>query len=301
MFTRTSFHLSDFAQVGSYRVVRDCSFAFAGKIGTALAPRLVACRTERHLKEVSRTTGISGVLIPQEFSGEVPDDIGLAVAEDPVAALNRIQADLAREESGQWSGFESQIHESVRIFPGAYIAPRDVIVEEGAVIHPNAVILPRTIIGRYSSIGPGTIVGTDAFDIDISASPYRVIPQSGGVKIGAFVDIQAKCTIVRATFGGFTEIGDETKIDCQVHVAHDCEIGARVRIAACAELSGRVLVGDEAFIGPNASISNGCSIGERAHVTLGAVVTRNVDADARVTGHFAIPHQRWLNLMRKLK
>ena len=114
------------------------------------------------------------------------------------------------------------------------------------------------------------------------------------------VEILSKCTVVRATFGGFTRIGRDTKLDCQVHVAHDCVVGERVRIAACAELSGRVDVGDDAFVGPNVSISNGLTIGPRAFVTLGSVVVRNVDPDQRVTGHFALPHKNWLRFIKSI-
>ena len=301
MFTQRLFSLTEFTEAAALRVERDCRFAFVGKTGTALSPRLVACRAEKHLHAALAEEGVSGVIVTEALRAAAPERLGLAVAEDPVAALNLVQERLARDDSGQWAGFDSRIHESVRIFPGAYVAPRDVVIAEGAVIHPNAVILPRTLIGRHSTVGPGTVVGADAFEVDATATPHRIIPQSGGVKIGDFVDLQAKCTIVRATFGGFTEIGDETKFDCQVHFAHDCRAGRRVRIAACAELSGRVEVGDGAFLGPNVSITNGCRIGARAHVTIGAVVTRDVPEDGHVTGNFALPHERWLNFIRSLR
>jgi UDP-3-O-[3-hydroxymyristoyl] glucosamine N-acyltransferase len=227
--------------------------------------------------------------------------MGYAVCEDAVGALNEVQSRLALATSGQWQSFPSRIHPKATIMDGAYVAPNDVVIGKNVTIFPNAVIMHRSIIEEGSSIGPGTIVGTDAFEVDITAKPRRIVAQSGGVRIGRYVDIQAKCTIVRATFGGFTQVGDESKLDCQVHLAHDCRIGKGARIAACAEISGRVTMHDNVFIGPNASISNGLTIGRNAHVTIGAVVSRDVEENDRVTGNFAINHHKWLDFLRSIR
>lgn len=87
-------------------------------------------------------------------------------------------------------------------------------------------------------------------------------------------------------------------MDAQVHVAHDCQIGKRVTITACSEISGRVEIGDDAYLGPNCTISNGVRIGAKATVTIGSVVVRDVAEGARVTGNFALPHENWLKLIR---
>lgn len=301
MFSNRLYLLSSFADIAGIQVVRDCELAFVGKVPTALENRLVACRKRVHLNEAIQTSGIVGVLVPPDLAPDVPDELGLAVCADPVSALNRVQEQLALPSSGQWISAPTQIDPSAIIHPGAYVAPEDVVIGAQVVIYPNAVILPRTIIGEGSTIGAGTVVGTDAFDVDAASTPRRIIRQSGGVTIGRNVDIQAKCTIVRATYGGFTEIGDETKLDCQIHFAHDSRAGARVMIAACAEISGRVVIGDDTFIGPNASISNGVRIGSGAHVTIGSVVTQDVPDGRRVTGNFAVDHLSWLKFVRSVR
>jgi acyl-[acyl carrier protein]--UDP-N-acetylglucosamine O-acyltransferase len=301
MFTGKLFQISDFAESASLSVGRDFGFAFAGKVGTTLSGRIVACSTKSHLEAALDHNGIAGVIVTPENEQLLPFGFCYALSDNPVAALNIIQRALAQNSSGQWETFSSRVHETVVVYPGAYIAPHDVLIEEGVTVFPNAVILPRSVIGKWSSIGPGVIVGTDAFEVDISSVPRRILAQSGGVKIGANVEIQANCTIVRATFGGFTELGDETKLDCQVHVAHDCKLGRKVRIAACAELSGRVTVGDDAFIAPNVSIANGVKIGEKAHVSIGSVVTRDVADGQKVTGNFAVEHSKWLSFVRSIR
>lgn len=293
--------LSDFASKLSLRVIEDCQFAYAAKLPTRIAPRLVSCSQPSHFKALTVEGGITGVLTTSDLLDQVPTGLGAAVSAIPKSALFAIHETLAQQPDFQWESFESRVHPTAKIHPTAIIAPSDVILGEGSVVGANAVICPRSVIGRFCSIGPGTVIGGDAFEVNTTVSPQRILIQSGGVRLGDHVEIQSKCTIVRSTFGGFTEIGDESKFDCQVHLAHDCVVGRRVRIAACAEISGRVAIGDDSFIGPNASISNGIDIGAAATVTIGSVVVRDVPPGDRVTGHFALPHAKWLDFIRSVR
>ncbi|MTH95254.1 UDP-3-O-(3-hydroxymyristoyl)glucosamine N-acyltransferase [Roseibium sp. RKSG952] len=301
MFTFATESLAAFRDRFGLGVVRDCSFAFVGKIPQKIAPRLVGCVSAHLISDACAFNGISGIVTLPELSDLVPDHLGLAISEAPIASLYQIHEDIARRPDFQWKSFDSWIHPSATVHNSAVIAPRNVRIGENSIIGENAVICPRTLIGDNCGVGPGTVIGSEAFEVNNFTSPRRVLYQSGGVMLGNDVEVQAKCTIVRATFGGFTLIGDETKLDCQIHVAHDCQVGKRVQIAACAELSGRVSIGDGVFIGPNATISNGVSIGEGATVTLGSVVVRDVPASARVTGNFALPHTKWLDFIRSIR
>lgn len=301
MFTGRTLSLADLDGQFGLTVERSCHFAYVGKIPSRLDQRLVAASSALHIDQAQAEPGVVGVITTPDLATLVLAPRGIAVTDHPLKALLAVQAHLAALPDFQWKGFKSRIDPTAVICPGAHVAPRDVVIGAGTIVHPNAVILPRTVIGQHCSIGPGTVVGTDAFEVDTSVAPHAMVRQSGGVRIADHVDIQAKCTIVRATFGGFTELGEGTKLDCQIHFAHDCVAGRNVRIAACAEISGRVDIGDSAFIAPNVSISNGLNIGPRAKVTIGAVVTRDVPADTIVTGNFAVEHHKWLSFMRTLK
>ena len=301
MFTGSTKTLNEFSNQFGLSVQRDADFSYVGKIPTRLAKRVVPCGTPAHIQAAAEEDGVGAVVTTSENASFVPEHLGLAVADDPVASAMLLHEHISRLPDFQWQGFESRIHPSATIYPGAYVAERDVEIGEDVVVYPNAVIMPRTIIGARSTIGPGTVVGTNAFEVNLTTSPYTVLAQAGGVRIGDDVDLQAKCTIVRATFGGYTEIGNESKFDCQIHLAHDCVVGQRVRIAACAEVSGRVKIEDDCFIGPNVSISNGLTIGARSHITIGAVVVRDTDADSRMTGNFAVDHKKWISFMRGFK
>lgn len=301
MFTGNTLPLRDFRGRFGMETIRDCDFAFAGKIPTRLPMRIVPCKKPEHISEAASSSGIVGVVTKRELAELVPGYLGLAVSADPALSILLLQDHLALIPDFQWKSFATVAHPSAVVSPSAHVAENDVEIGEGSVIHPGAVIMPRSIIGPYCTIGPGTVVSADGFEVNTATSPNRMIRPSGGVRLAPHVEVLSKCTLVRSTFGGFTELGEETKLDCQVHVAHDCRTGRRVRIAACAELSGRVEIGDDSFIGPNVSIANGVRIGARAHVTIGAVVTRDVPDDRKVSGNFAVEHEKWLSFMRSIR
>lgn len=301
MFTGRRALLSSFADRAGLQVLREAKIAYAGKIPTDLEARVVPAVKPEHLDYAKGLNGIVAFVVPHDLAEMVPPQFGLATAEAPQAAVALIQEAISSMENFQWESFKTRIDPAAVISPGAYIAPNDVVIGARTYIGPNAVILPRSVIGEHCYVGAGTVVGMEAFDQMAGASPARILPQSGGVKIEDFVTIQAKCTLVRATFGGFTVIGRETMLDCQVHVAHDCKIGKRVKLTACTEISGRVEIGDDCFLGPNCSISNGIKLGTGVHVTIGSVVVRDVANGERVTGNFALPHQKWLNFIRTFR
>ncbi len=300
MFTNNTMGLSEFSGQFGLFVVRNCQFSYAAKVPTRLAKRVVACRKPEFIEEAVRTEGIVGIVVPITLEKLVPENFGLAVSENPVASVLLLHEALIDIPGFQWETFESRIDPSASIHPSAFVSPQNVVIGKGCSVAPNAIILERSILNDSCSIGPGTVVGCDAFEVDVYRKPNRILRQAGGVWLGDNVEIQAKCTIVRSTFGGFTKLAGETKLDCQVHVAHDCDIGSRVRIAACAELSGRVCVKDDVFIGPNCSITNGVTIESGAHITIGAVVTKDVAAGITVSGNFAVEHSKLLSFVKGL-
>lgn len=301
MFTGNQIDLATAARNTSMEVVRDCSISYVGKVPTALPRRFVPCGLPAHIEAAASFDDIAGIVTTAEYADLVPKHMGLAVAEKPVVASLQLHEALCAMDGFLWEHFETRIHPDAIVHPTAIIADRDVEIGAHAVIHPGAIVMERVLIGAHCAIGPGTVVGTDAFEVNIHENPHRVLKQAGGVRLANHVEIQAKCTIVRATFGGFTEIGRESKFDCQVHLAHDCVVGERVRFAACAEISGRVTIGDDVFIGPNCSISNGVKIGEKSHVTIGAVVVQDIPDNGHVSGNFAVEHKKLIAHIKAIR
>lgn len=298
MFTGTLVRLADFDARFSLSVVRDAGFAFVGKIPTQLKNLLVPCASARHIAEAAARRDIVAVVTLPELAGDVPETLGLALSPTPQASAWLLHEHIARVPGLQWSDFPSRIAASADVRPGAHVASRNVVIGDHTVVMPGAVVSERSLIGANCHIGPGTVIGCEAFEVDTGREPQVLLGQAGGVMIGDHVSITGHSTLARATFGGFTTLEDEVMLDCHVYVAHDCRIGPRVRIAACADLSGRVNVGRDSYIGPNCTISNGINIGDGATVTLGAVVVRDVPPGERVTGHFAVEHRKWLRFIK---
>ena len=281
-------------------VIRDCRVAFVGKIPTLLDNRVVPCVSAAHIESCGKFEGVVGIITTAALADEVPASFGLAVAERPVSASIRLHEALLDRDNLQWKDFETQIHPEAIIEQGAIIAPRNVRIGANSVIQSGAILRERTVIGDNCRVGPGSVISCTAFEIEADSQPKRIIRQGGGVLLEDHVEIESNTTLVRSTFGGFTHIGRETKIDCQVYIAHDCRVGQRVQIVSGATVCGRVTIGDDAYVGPNCSIANGLQVGARAFVTMGSVVTRNVAEGQKVTGNFAVPHSNWLEFVRTL-
>ena len=124
---------------------------------------------------------------------------------------------------------------------------------------------------------------------------------AGGVRLGDRVELQANTCVDRAIFGGFTEIGEDTKCDNLVHIAHNVKIGRRCLLAAQAMIAGSVTIGDDVWIGPSAAVLSEITIGDGAYVTIGSVVTRNVAPGQHVTGNFAIDHDKFIVFLKTIR
>jgi UDP-3-O-[3-hydroxymyristoyl] glucosamine N-acyltransferase len=155
----------------------------------------------------------------------------------------------------------------------------DVIVGEGVEIRNHVVIGERVVIGDACLIKSHAVIGEEGFGIDRDASGNNVrLPHLGSVRLGSHVEVGNFTTVCSGTITP-TVVGDYTKIDDHVHVAHNCRIGRNVVITACAELSGSITMEDDVWIGPNASLIQGISVGKNALIGIGAVVTKSVPAN----------------------
>jgi UDP-3-O-[3-hydroxymyristoyl] glucosamine N-acyltransferase len=140
-----------------------------------------------------------------------------------------------------------------------------VTIGENTILHANVTIYDDVHIGARVVMHSGSVVGADGFGFTLTGDCYEKFPQIGTVEIGDDVEIGANSCIDRAALGA-TQIGEGTKLDNLVHIAHNCRIGKHVVIAAQTGFSGSVSVGDYAVIGGQAGF------GENAHVEPKAIV-----------------------------
>jgi UDP-3-O-[3-hydroxymyristoyl] glucosamine N-acyltransferase len=192
------------------------------------------------------------------------------------------------------------IGEGSRIGPGARIGDGSTIgssvaIGPGCVIHPRVSIYERVAIGARCVIHSGAVVGADGFGFELAGAAYRKVPQVGVVQIGDDVEIGANACIDRATLGA-TVIGDGTKLDNMVHIAHNCRIGKHVVIAAQTGLAGGVTIGDYAVVGGQVGVGDKARIESKAVIGSGAgiLTAKIVRAGEPVWGTPARPLRQYL-------
>ena len=281
--------------------------------------------------EALTATHAGACLIGERFADRAPKHLTVLRMRDPYRAFVAVASALFPDSLRPSSLFEAtgissgasvhptaRLENGVTIDPGAVIGPRAEI-GAGTVIAPNAVIGPDVRIGRDCSIGAGaTIVhaligdrvvlhggcriGQDGFGYVPGPKGLDKIPQLGRVIIQDDVEIGANTAIDR---GGTrdTVIGEGTKIDNLVHVAHNCSIGRHCVLAGQVGLSGSVTLKDFAMLGGQVGVSDHFTVGARARVAAKSGVISNVPAGESWGGYPAIPVREWLRnsvIVRKL-
>jgi UDP-3-O-[3-hydroxymyristoyl] glucosamine N-acyltransferase len=170
----------------------------------------------------------------------------------------------------------------VRILGGAFIGA-GVSIGDDSEIGPNVSILHGCKIGRNCLLHPGVCIGADGYGFRWLGDHHHKIPQLGIVVIGDDVEIGANACIDRATMGE-TRIGDGTKIDNLVHIAHNNQVGRNVIMTALVGIAGSCKIGDGAVFAGQAGVIDHVEIGEAAMVGAKALVTKNCAANTTVWG-----------------
>ncbi len=189
-------------------------------------------------------------------------------------------------------GDRVQLGARVTVHPGVFLG-NDVIVGDDSVLYPNVTILEGCHIGSKVIIHSGTVIGSDGFGYVQHQGQHQKIPQLGGVEIEDDVEIGANVTIDRATFG-MTTVRRGTKIDNQVQIAHNVQIGEDCILVAQAGIAGSTTLGKQVMIGGQAGIVEHLTIGAGAKIASGTGVTKDVEEGQAVGGHMAFNYKAWL-------
>jgi UDP-3-O-[3-hydroxymyristoyl] glucosamine N-acyltransferase len=197
-------------------------------------------------------------------------------------------------------GEGSRIGVASSIGAGCYVGKR-VALGEGCVLHPNVTVYDNVDIGRGSILHSGCVIGADGFGYVMEDDRWHKFPQVGRVEIGDFVEIGANCCVDRAAMG-VTSIGEGTKLDNMVHVAHNCRIGRHVVVAAQTGFSGGVTVGDYAVVGGQVGVGDKARIEERAVLGsgCGVLTSKIVHSGETVWGTPARPLKQHLEQLANL-
>ncbi|RTY75272.1 UDP-3-O-(3-hydroxymyristoyl)glucosamine N-acyltransferase [Flavobacterium sp. LS1R10] len=165
--------------------------------------------------------------------------------------------------------------ENVKIYPNCFLGD-NVVVGDNVILFAGAKIYSETIIGNNCTIHSGAIIGSDGFGFAPNPDgTYTKIPQIGNVIIEDNVDIGSCTTIDRATMGS-TIIRKGVKLDNQIQIAHNVEIGENTVIAAQTGVAGSTKIGKNGMIGGQVGISGHLTIGNNVRIQAQCGVGRNI-------------------------
>jgi UDP-3-O-[3-hydroxymyristoyl] glucosamine N-acyltransferase len=177
-------------------------------------------------------------------------------------------------------GEGTRVAGGTRIEAGVVIGDH-VTVGRDCVLHPGVILYDDVAIGDGVILHAGVCIGADGFGYVRDDMGYHKFPQRGTVIIEDDVELGAHTCVDRAALGQ-TRIGRGTKIDNLVHVGHNCDIGARVIIAAQTGISGSVIIEDDVVIGGQVGfgdhirVQTGAVIGSKAGILPGKIVRPGV-------------------------
>ncbi|WP_228851625.1 UDP-3-O-(3-hydroxymyristoyl)glucosamine N-acyltransferase [Aegicerativicinus sediminis] len=180
--------------------------------------------------------------------------------------------------------------DNVKIFPNSYIGD-NVKIGENSIIFSGAKIYSDCVIGSNCVLNSGVIVGADGFGFaPDSNGEYNKIPQTGNVVIEDNVDIGAGTTIDRATLGS-TIIRKGVKLDNQIQIAHNVEIGKNTVIAAQTGIAGSTKIGENCQIGGQVGIVGHITIGNNVKIQAQSGINRNVKDGEVLQGSPALAYK----------
>jgi UDP-3-O-[3-hydroxymyristoyl] glucosamine N-acyltransferase len=188
---------------------------------------------------------------------------------------------------------------NVRIGPHATLLPHVVLypgVKAGSHLfaHAHAVIREGCELGDNVTLENGAIVGADGFGFSKNErGQWEKIPQSGPVRIGDRVDIQANACVDRATVGA-TEIGDGSKIDNLVQIGHGSRVGNDTLVCAQTGLAGSSVIGSNVILAGQTGIAGHCTVGDGVILTAQSAVSHDVPAGKMISGSPGFDNRIWL-------
>lgn len=268
----------------------------------------------RYLSQL-RGSVASAAIVPIDCAEQVAP-ILLRVP-NPSAAFASVVAAFAPSEIIREPG----IHPSAAVSPNAQLGERVsigalVVVESGAVIgegcvieagccigqevrmgdschlYPNVTIRERCILGNRVILQSGAVIGSCGFGYELQEGRHQKIPQTGIVEIADDVEVGANTTIDRARFGR-TVIGEGSKIDNLVQIAHNVQIGMHSIVCAQVGIAGSTRVGSYVTLAGQVGLAGHIEIGDKAVIGAQSGLSKNVPSGNIVIGAPAKPIKEW--------
>ena len=266
----------------------------------------------------------SAVVCLPEFAAFVPESVAALVSKKPkdafaVIGRKMFPTSLRLENDGKAAHAGPALIEDGAVICAGAVIGAEAAVGRGTVIGHNAVIGPGCQIGRDCDIGPcvsvsnalignnvtlhaGARIGQDGFGFVAGATGLEKMPHIGRVIIQDHVEIGANSAIDRGMLDD-TIIGEGTKIDNLVQIAHNVRIGRHCVIAALSGVSGSVTIGDWVMLGGSVGLADHVRIGDRVQIAARSGVMHDIPAGEKWAGSPALPfrdHFREVSALRAL-
>ena len=175
------------------------------------------------------------------------------------------------------------IGENVKIYPNSFIGD-NVSIGDNCLIFSGVKIYSESKIGNNCTFHSGSIIGSDGFGFTPNKKGVLIkVPQTGNVIIEDNVDIGSSSTIDRATLGA-TIIRNGVKLDNQVQIAHNVEIGKNTAIAAQTGIAGSTKVGENCMIGGQVGISGHLNLGDNLRIQAQSGISKSLKDNEVVQG-----------------
>ena len=162
------------------------------------------------------------------------------------------------------------------------------MIGEDCLVYANVSIREFCVIGDRVVLQPGVVIGSDGYGFEMVDGRHRKVPQVGIVEIASDVEVGANSTIDRARFGK-TYIGEGTKIDNLVQIAHNVEIGKHCLIVAQVGIAGSTRIGNYVTVAAQSGISGHLEIGDHVVLAAKTAVLKNLPKPGAYMGVPARP------------
>ena len=229
-----------------------------------------------HPKYYDKALNSAATVILINKKVDCPEGKALLLSEDPFADFNKITQHFRAFVPASKSIADSAIIGSNTIIQPQVFIGNNVTIGKECLIHPNVSIYDNTVIGDRVVIHSGTVLGGDAFYFQKRAHGFDKLKSCGRVIIEDDVEIGAACTIDKGVTGD-TIIGEMTKLDNQVQIAHDTIIGKRCLIASQVGIAGCTRLEDEVTLWGQVGVISDITIGKGAVVYAQSGVSKDLE------------------------
>jgi len=246
----------------------------------------------KYIDSFSQTNAAACVINPKYIEKAPDANIALLLSENPYFSYSQIAHMFYPQEHKEYISNKATISDSAVIGEHCHIAD-NVFIGDNVVIGDNCRIshgctITHSLIGNNVIIHPNVSIGQDGFGFAFANGVHHKVPQLGKVIISDDVEIGSNTCIDRGSTND-TFIGQGTKIDNLVQIAHNVRVGKCCIIVAQVGISGSVNIGDYTIIAGQTGIAGHLSIGSNVQIAAKSGVTKNIPDNSKYAGFPAIP------------